>query len=123
MASLFPLTVNTLLVSAAAAAANERNDTAIPAPCNTASPSPSSPPPDASLSPPSMTFCLQFGDVERQEDRGRRGGGGSGVGGGCRDGLIDKCREGGTWNYSTALIPHVFCHLVMMMMNAGAGHG
>lgn len=68
-----------------------------------------------------MTFRLQFGDVDRQEDREkereRR----------CRDGLIDKCREGGTWNYSTALTPNVFCHLVMMMMMmmkiAGAGHG
>ena len=80
-----------------------------------------------------MTLCLQFGDVERQEDRERegererreRGGGGERERERerCRDGLIDKCREGGTWNYSTALIPHVFCHLVMMMMIAGAGHG
>lgn len=40
------------------------------------SPSPSSPSLDASLSPP-MTFCLQVGDVERQDrerERGREGG-------------------------------------------------
>ena len=50
--------------------------------------------------------------------------------------MIDKCREGGTWSYSTALIPAVFYHPVMMMMrmmmvmmmmevevvDAGAGH-
>lgn len=77
-----------------------------------------------------MTFCLQVCDVERERDRRtetegvREGEEREGERERFRDGLIDKCREGGTWNYSTALIPHVFCHLVMMMMMiAGAGHG
>lgn len=63
------------------AAAGDRNDTAIPAPRNNASPSPSSPKSlYARLSPPppSMTFRLQFGDVERQEDREKERGGGRG---------------------------------------------
>lgn len=79
-----------------------------------------------------MTFCLQVGDVERQDrerERERAGERAIEERERCRDGLIDKCREGGTWNYSTALIPHVFFHLVAMMMMimmrviAGAGHG
>lgn len=82
-----------------------------------------------------MTFCLQVGDVERQDreregERESRGERAIEERERCRDGLIDKCREGGTWNYSTALIPHVFFHLVAMMMMmimmrviAGAGHG
>lgn len=81
-----------------------------------------------------MTFCLQVGDVERQDrERERESRGERAIEERererCRDGLIDKCREGGTWNYSTALIPHVFFHLVAMMMMimmrviAGAGHG
>lgn len=56
------LTMDTLLASAADS-------------FNTAAPSSSFPSSlDASLSPPSMTFRLWFGDVERQEDRERERG-------------------------------------------------